>query len=141
VNAASLEEKLGTSDMGRMGGLSTRMPVTGTTSVIAMLSACGVPPLAGFWSKLLIVIALWQTAHYGYAVIAILASVLTLAYFLYMQRQIFFGKLREGLENIREAGRGLTFTQAALAVITIAAGLAFPYIYNHFLLPLKEIFF
>ncbi|MCX5686419.1 MAG: proton-conducting transporter membrane subunit [Candidatus Omnitrophica bacterium] len=141
VNSAALEEKVGTSDMSRMGGLSERMPVTGATSVIAMLSASGVPPLAGFWSKLLIVIALWQIGHYAYAAIAILASVLTLAYFLYMQRQVFFGKLPPGLEGLREAGNGLTLTASALAVITVGAGLAFPYIYNHFLLPLKEIFF
>lgn len=141
VNSAALEEKVGTNDMGRMGGLSARMPVTGTTSVIAMLSASGVPPLAGFWSKLLIVIALWQIGHYAYAAIAILASVLTLAYFLYMQRQIFFGKLAQGLEGVREGGLNLTLTASVLAVITVGAGLAFPYIYNYFLLPLKLIFF
>lgn len=138
VNSAALEQRTGTVQMDRMGGLSNRMPVTGATSVIAMLSASGVPPLAGFWSKLLIVIALWQMAYYAYAAIAIMASVLTLAYFLYMQRQIFFGKLKEGFEDIEEAGRENTIIASVLAVITIAAGVAFPFIYTHFLAPLKD---
>lgn len=139
VNSAALEKEAGTNAMDRMGGFSYRMPVTSTTSVIAMLSASGVPPLAGFWSKLLIVIALWQTGRYGYAAIAIMASVLTLAYFLYMQRQIFFGKLKAGFENLKEACPQNTITASALAAITIAAGVAFPFVYNYFLVQIKEI--
>ena len=53
-----------------MGGLGARMPVTSVTSVIGVLSTAGVPPLSGFWSKLIIVIALWQAGHYGYAAVA-----------------------------------------------------------------------
>lgn len=139
VNSAALEQRVGTNEMSRMGGLQNRMPVTGTTSLIAMLSACGIPPLAGFWSKLLIVIALWQVGRYGYAAIAVMASVLTLAYFLHMQRRIFFGKLKDGLDNIVEAAPGLAFTAITLAAITVVAGLVFPFIYDYFLLPIKEI--
>jgi NADH:ubiquinone oxidoreductase subunit 2 (subunit N) len=65
-------------------------------------SAAGVPPLAGFWSKLLIVIALWQTSHYGYAVVAILVGIITLAYLLVIQRRVFFGKLPDNLLRLRE---------------------------------------
>ena len=82
VNAAAVEEQLGTRDMQKMGGLAQNMPITGTTSLIASLSAAGIPPLAGFWSKLLIIISLWLTAQYTYAFVAILASVVTLGYFL-----------------------------------------------------------
>jgi len=42
VNAASVENRLGTVDMDKMGGLSSRMPVTGTTSVVALLSTAGI---------------------------------------------------------------------------------------------------
>ncbi|MFA6281372.1 MAG: proton-conducting transporter membrane subunit, partial [Candidatus Omnitrophota bacterium] len=52
VNSAALEKEVGTTDMVHMGGLSKNMPITATTSVIGMLSAAGIPPLAGFWSKL-----------------------------------------------------------------------------------------
>lgn len=139
VNSAALEEQLGTSDMNRMGGLSAKMPVTSATSIVAMLSASGIPPLAGFWSKLIIIMALWQTAHYVYAAIGIMAGVVTLAYFLYMQRQVFFGKLTEGLEDLREAGAGFTFTACALAVITIGAGLLYPFLFSYYFLPLKDL--
>ncbi|MFV1964137.1 MAG: NADH-quinone oxidoreductase subunit L [Pirellulaceae bacterium] len=38
-------------DMRRFGGLRHRMPVTHVTFLIGCLALAGVPPLAGFWSK------------------------------------------------------------------------------------------
>jgi len=140
VNAAAVRVATGTKNMDDMGGLSAKMPVTGATSVIAMLSTCGVPPMAGFWSKLIIIIALWRSGHFAYGVIAILASLLTLAYMLSMQRRVFFGKVGKGLENVREANFGFSAVSIALSAITIAAGVFFPAIFNKFLMPLAEMF-
>jgi multicomponent Na+:H+ antiporter subunit D len=106
--------------------------VTGTTSVIASLSAAGIPPLAGFWSKLLIILALWVSGHYVYSIIAVLASVITLAYFLYWQRTIFFGKVPPELEQVREAPAGLIFPAIVLSSITVGVGLIFPFLLNIF---------
>ena len=126
VNAAAVETQTGTRDMDKLGGLAEKMPVTGATAAIASLSTAGIPPLSGFWSKLLIIVALWLTGHYVYAVIALLASILTLAYFLSMQRRVFFGKLLIGLENVREGAFGLLAPAVILSLITIGVGLVFP---------------
>ena len=135
VNQAAVEIRTGTSDMNKIGGLTTKMPVTGTTSVIAILSTCGIPPMAGFWSKLMIIFALWQGGRYGYAVVAVLAGILTLTYMLSMQRRLFFGKATEGLETVGEAGPGLIIVSVALALITIGTGVFFPYVFAKILLP------
>ena len=140
VNAAAVRVATGTKDMNDMGGLSSKMPITGATSIIAMLSTCGVPPFAGFWSKLMIIVALWQSGHVAFSVIAVLASILTLAYMLSMQRRVFFGKVAEGLENVKEANFGFSVVSIALSVITIAAGLLFPLVFNGLLMPLAETF-
>ena len=137
VNAAAVEERTGTMKMTEMGGLSTKMPWTGLTSVIGFLSTAGIPPFAGFWSKFIIVVALVQAGHYGYAGIALLASVITLGYFLLMQRQVFFGQLLPGLENIKEASIGLVFPAIVLAVITVGVGLFFPWVLERFILPIQ----
>lgn len=136
VNSAALESRLGTRDMQRMGGLSKNMPITGLTSVLGSLSCAGLPPLAGFWSKLMIVIALWLSGHYIYASIAVVAGVLTLGYFLSMQRLVFFGKPRLDLAEIKEAALGFSFMQILLAAITVGVGLLFPLILNNFILPI-----
>ncbi len=138
VNSAAVEKQSGTTDMNKLGGLGTKMPVTNATSLIAFLSTAGVPPLAGFWSKLIIVIALWQNGLHAYASIAVLASVLTLAYLLMMQRKVFFGKLAGGLTNVKEAGLGITVAASILAVITVGVGVAFPWMFNSVLMPISS---
>ncbi|MFA4967047.1 MAG: proton-conducting transporter membrane subunit [Candidatus Margulisiibacteriota bacterium] len=133
VNAAAVEEQTGTRDMDKMGGLAQVMPVTGVTSAIASLSTAGIPPLAGFWSKLLIIISLWLSGNFAYAVIAVLASLLTLAYFLYFQRSIFFGKVPADLANVREADALLVSPAVLLSALTVGIGLAFPFILKLFM--------
>ena len=138
VNSAALEKETGTVSMSKMGGLAERMPVTGTTSVIGILSAAGIPPLAGFWSKLLIIVALWQAERYAYSAIAVFAGVVTLGYLLTMQRKVFFGKLSAGLENIKEAGFGIIMPSIVLAAIIVLTGIFFPFIFQNFIVPVKD---
>lgn len=140
VNAAAVEEQTSTRDMDKLGGLAEKMPITGITSVIALLSTAGIPPLAGFWSKLIIIMALWAAGLYSYAVIAVLASVLTLAYFLSMTRRVYWGKVPNQLADVTEARAGLLVPALVLAAINIGVGLAFPYILNTFILPIRSIF-
>jgi multicomponent Na+:H+ antiporter subunit D len=66
--------------------------------------------------------------------VAAFASVITLAYFLTMQRMAFFGKLRADLEQVKEVGFGLALPMVILALITVAAGLSFPLIMHWFAL-------
>ena len=139
VNAGAVEKQTGTVDMNKMGGLSAQMPVTSITSVIASLSAAGVPPLSGFWSKFIIIFALWDSGRIIYTSIALLASILTLAYLLSLQRKVFFGILEDKLKYIKEAPLAIVFPEVLLAIITIAAGLGFPFIFDDWILPIKEI--
>lgn len=139
VNAAAVEQQAGTRDMNRLGGLAEKMPVTGCTSVIAFLSTAGIPPLAGFWSKLIIIVALWQSGHIAYAVLAILASLLTLAYFLSMQRRVFFGKLAAGFESLKEANVWILIPACVLAAITVGIGIGIPWLFETFLLPIRSL--
>ena len=130
VNSASLEQQLGTTELARMGGLSKNMPVTNWTNVVAILSTAGIPPLSGFWSKLLIVIALWQAGFQTYAFLAVGFSVVTLAYLLLIQRRVFFGKLPEELAEVSEASGGLVFASVFLAALTLAVGVLMPLVLN-----------
>lgn len=139
VNSAAVEQQTGTTDMNKMGGLESKMRCSSVTSLIGMLSAAGVPPLAGFWSKLLIIIALWQSNHYGYAVVAILASIITLAYLLSIQRKVFFGILPDRLRDIKEAGVGIILPAVVLAGIILAVGLFFPMLFNSFMIPIDSV--
>jgi multicomponent Na+:H+ antiporter subunit D len=136
VNAAAIEEQTGTREIRKLGGLASKMPVTETTSLIAMLSTAGVPPLAGFWSKLLIIVALWMGGHHYLALLAVLASVITLAYFLSMNRKVFLGVLPDNLSKIKEASAGMLAPAVLLTCVTVLAGVFFPVVIKLLILPL-----
>lgn len=132
VNSAAVEAQTGTNKFKKLGGLASRMPITGATSIIGFLSTAGIPPLSGFWSKFIIIASAWQAGFHAYAIIALLSSILTLAYFLKMQRQVFFGELSSGLEDISEANIGFKCISIILSAITIIAGVLFPFIAGSF---------
>lgn len=131
VNSAAVEMQTGTRKISSLGGLASRMPITGGTSIVGFLSAAGIPPLSGFWSKLIIIIAAWQAAAYSYAAVALLASILTIAYFLRLQRNVFFGHVAEGLENVTEVNAGIKGVSILLAAINIVVGILFPLVFKY----------
>jgi len=81
------------------------------------MSIAGIPPFNGFWSKLIIVLACVQAGHYGFATVAVLISIVTLAYQLKVQRGAFFAELPERLAGLKREPRMM-----ALAMIVLAAG-------------------
>jgi multicomponent Na+:H+ antiporter subunit D len=131
LNSASLEKAAGTTDMEKLGGMEHAMPWTSWTSVVALLSTAGVPPLSGFWSKLIIVIALWESGLRTYAVLALLFSIVTLAYFMMMQRKVFFGKKSRAAESATEVCAPMLAPAVLMSAVIVAAGLLFPYFYAY----------
>jgi multicomponent Na+:H+ antiporter subunit D len=125
LNSGAVQQATGTRELDQMGGLAKRMPLTAGTSIVGSLSISGVPPLAGFWSKLLIIIALVQARQSTLAVLAVLASVLTLWYYLIFQRKAFFGKLEERWKNVKEAPFWMSAATVLLALIAIGVGIWF----------------
>jgi multicomponent Na+:H+ antiporter subunit D len=128
TNAAALHEQTGTLEINEMGGLQSRMPVTSFSSVIAFLSTAGIPPFAGFWSKLIIILALWSSGYQVLAACALFASIFTAAYFLRLQRKVFFGKTPARLSTISEVSGSIKFIEILLTAITTLAGVLFPLI-------------
>ena len=133
LNSGAIEYSARTRDLDQMGGLNKRMPVTGYTSLVGSMSISGIPPLSGFWSKLLIIIAAIQAKYIGFAIIAILISILTLAYYLKLQRYAFFGELNKRWEKIREVPLFMVLAMISLSIICLVGGIIY-------IPQLKEIF-
>jgi len=125
LNSGSIQMAAGTRNLEEMNGLSKKMPVTAATTLVGSLSIAGVPPLNGFWSKLIIVMALVQAKRFGFALAAILASVLTLWYYLIIQRRAFFNKPDEKWRDVREAPFLMTTATVVLALLCIVIGIFF----------------
>jgi len=123
LNSGAVEYSTGTRDLQKMGGLIERMPVTGTTSLVASMSIAGIPPFNGFWSKFIIIIAAVQAGRFGYAFWAVLASLLTLASFTKVMKYAFFGTLRQKWNKVKEVPFFMKVSMLLLAAICVAGGL------------------
>jgi len=141
LNAGALEHRLDTRDLKQMGGLHKAMPVTSSTSLMASLSISGLPPFNGFFSKLIIIVAAIYGHFYLLAVLAVVVSIITLAYFLKFQRYAFFNKAsRPRKESIREVPFSMTFSMVFLAILCLAFSLlALPSFRDAVFLPALEV--
>jgi NADH-quinone oxidoreductase subunit N len=63
-------------------GLYQRDPLLAVAMMLLMFSTAGVPPLVGFWAKLRIFQALWETNHLWLVIIAAAMSVVGAFYYL-----------------------------------------------------------
>jgi multicomponent Na+:H+ antiporter subunit D len=141
LNAGALEHRLDTRDLKQMGGIAPVMPITSSTSFMASMSISGVPPFNGFFSKLIIVIAAVNGGFYLLAVLAVVISIVTLAYFLKFQRYAFFNKVAGQVrDKIREAPFPMSFSMILLAALCIAMSvIAFPSVREAILQPAIDV--
>ncbi|HAJ32002.1 MAG TPA: NADH/ubiquinone/plastoquinone (complex I) [Candidatus Atribacteria bacterium] len=140
LNSGAVEYATGTRDLQKMGGLMTKMPITGATSLVASMSIAGIPPFNGFWSKLIIIIACVQANRLGYAFWAVLASILTLASFMKVMKYAFFGKLRDRWNEVREVPVFMKLAMVILALICVVGGVLLIYNINEiFLKPASDV--
>ena len=86
------------------------------------MSIAGIPPFNGFFSKLIIILACIQAHHVGYAFIAVIGIILTLASFMKVQKYAFFGALNKKWQAAKEVPFGMRLSMIVLACVCIAAG-------------------
>ena len=137
--AGAVLMQTGTTDLGKLGGLSKKMPHTTALFLIGAASISGLPPFNGFASKWAIYQACYMKAvesgHFGFllvTIIALVTSILTLASFVKVSQSVFFGQLPKELENVKEVPFGMRFAMGLFAVLCIVTGL-FPGLVNHYL--------
>ena len=123
LTSGSVEMATGTRQLKEMGGLAGKMPVTRAVCTIASASIAGVPPFAGFWSKLILVIAAIQAGFYWVAVILVSVSVCTLIMYLKVQRYVFLGELPDNLRKVRENKGSMLIAMVVLAGLCMVMGL------------------
>jgi len=84
LGAGVLERAFGTRDLDALRGAGRRIPAAGFTFALFALGLAGVPPTAGFLSKLLIATGAAQAGTFGvFLVVALIAnSALSLAYYV-----------------------------------------------------------
>lgn len=118
--AAGVILRTGTRLLDENGGLVRNMPFTFAAVATALISMSGLPPLAGFGGKWLLLSAMVEKGWYWLAAVAVLA---TFAGFLYMFRlayAVFLGERKAAFSAIREAPVALIVPQYLLVIAILA---------------------
>jgi multicomponent Na+:H+ antiporter subunit D len=76
--AAIIWRLTGSYDLRRIGGLYRLRPLLGLLFLVPALSLVGIPPLSGFWSKLIVLQEALAQGRYVWTALALAVSVLTL---------------------------------------------------------------
>ena len=95
IAVAGIVTALAITHVDKLKGLARRMPITSLGLVISLLALAGVPPLSGFWSKLMLfgaAIDAGTVVWWGpwLAVAGVLNSALSLAYYGWIIRKMYF---------------------------------------------------
>lgn len=117
----SVEKQTGTTDLGKLGGIGVKMPITFACFIVTALAISGVPPLNGFFSKELVYDAALERGWIFYA-IAVLGSIFTAATLLKLGHAAFLGEKRAELSNVKEAPLGMTLPMIIIAATCILFG-------------------
>lgn len=100
-------------------GLHARDPLLALILMALMFSFAGVPPLVGFWAKLQIFQALWESGHLALVVFAAAVSVIGLFYYLRIVKILYFDAPGELPVPERHGGVRLALGLNALAVVLL----------------------
>ncbi len=95
IAVAAIAITLASTHLDKIKGLGRRMPITSIGLVVSLLALAGVPPLNGFWSKLMLFgsaidagsVVAWAPYR---AVAGVLNSALSLAYYGWIIRKMYF---------------------------------------------------
>ncbi len=130
LGGGAVEHRAKETKLEKLGGLSSVMPITFITFVVAAMAISGLPPLNGFFSKWMVYQGIIETGKTGigfypiFLIAAMFGSVLTLASFLKLIHSIFLGNRPDDLKKteIKEVGFSMSFPLIVLASACVIFG-------------------
>ena len=97
-----------------LSGLSKNHPILSISLMIVLFSLAGIPPLAGFFAKFYIFMAVIEQSMYFLAVIGLLSTVIAAYYYLRIIKIIYFDPEKEKYDSDHHLG-----LKVSLAISTI----------------------
>lgn len=107
-------------DIKQMNGLGRTMPITYAAFALAALSIIGVPPLAGAWSKFMLMGGALDNQYGLVLLVLMVSSLLNLVYLGDIVLRGFFAEAAHGLEGVQEAPWACLVPLVITALLTLA---------------------
>ncbi|HEC77757.1 MAG TPA: NADH/ubiquinone/plastoquinone (complex I) [candidate division WOR-3 bacterium] len=112
----------GTRDLEKLAGLGEQMPTTAWSWRFGFLSLAGIPPLAGFFAKMFIIMGAIKAGYLWLAIVGILLSLLTLGYLLKIENFVF---MKKGKNKVGKAPFSMRIAMVFLVVLILLVGIGF----------------
>tara|TARA_B100001741_G_scaffold285587_1_gene261875 strand:- start:591 stop:1787 length:1197 start_codon:yes stop_codon:yes gene_type:complete len=91
-----------------LSGLSINHPILSISFLVVLFSLAGIPPLAGFFAKFYIFMAVIEQSMYFLAIVGLLSTVIAAFYYLRLIKIIYFDKPKEKYETDHTIGLKVT---------------------------------
>ena len=100
-----------------LSGLSKKHPILALSFLIILFSLAGIPPLAGFFAKFYIFMAVIQEEMYFLAIVGLLATVIAAFYYLRIIKIIYFDPEQEKFDTSINLGLRFTLIFSTLIIL------------------------
>ena len=134
LTAGSVEKQTGTTNLYKLGGLWSKMPITFACFFITAASISGVPPFNGFFSKEMVYDGALERGLIFYLA-ALVGSFFTAASFLKLGHAAFLGKANQDNENVKESSWPMLIPMIVIAAICVFFGVYHRFPVSHFIAP------
>jgi NADH-quinone oxidoreductase subunit N len=105
--------------MDDLAGLSRTQPLLAGAMAVFMFSMAGIPPLAGFFSKIAVFMAAIHAHYYWLAIIGVLTSVVGCYYYIRIVKIMYFDESTEGFDQGHAAARLVVALSAAVTLLFV----------------------
>ena len=102
-----------------LSGLHKSQPLMATCLAIILFSMAGVPPMAGFIGKLIILNIVIENNLFFLAIVAVITSVIAAFYYLRLIKSIFFDPSLEDLDNMNNNNSKYMLSFLAIFNLTV----------------------
>ncbi len=100
-----------------LSGLSKNHPVIAFSFTVILFSLAGIPPLAGFFAKFYIFMAVVKANLFALAIIGLIASVISAFYYLRIIKIIYFDPEQEKFDSITSNGIRVSLAFSTLLIL------------------------
>ncbi len=100
-----------------LSGLSKNHPLLSLSLLVVLFSLAGIPPLAGFFAKFYIFVAVINEKMYFLAIVGLLATVIAAYYYLRIIKIIYFDPEKEKFESKHNIGLKLTLAASTFFIL------------------------
>ena len=101
-----------------LAGISKQHPILSISFLIILFSLAGIPPLAGFFAKFYVFMAVVESKMYTLAIIGLLSTVISAFYYLRIIKIIYFDEGKKSFDQTRNLAISTTLFISSLILAT-----------------------